>query len=256
MVVINQVYYWFIPMISCFPITSGMTYETVTLSKFLSNGKYFWNQFARFWDLIFTNILFNSSLAGAISWQILSTLVPQVCFDSHFVLGLDFHFFLYAWFLPKKMKDSVFQKLASLNVSFTENVTFQFPEKVMFNTPKKEHFNFSKIAKLISRKDKFQSPENWNIVISQKEHISISENDTIKSPEDDKFQTSENASIVTSPKWHISISKNDTIQSPKNGTFQSPEHNKFQSPGNWNILISRKPDISISRKWHISISQK
>ena len=101
-----------------------------------------------------------------------------MCFDSLFVLGLDLQFFLWAWFLPKKMKDSVFQKLDSSIFSFPENVTFQFPENVMFNPPKKEHFNLSKIASLISRKDKFQSPENWSIVISRKWHISISENDT------------------------------------------------------------------------------
>ena len=202
-----------------------MIYKTVTLSKFLSNGKCFWNQFTKFLGLPFTNSLFNSYLAGCISWQILPTLVvPQVYFDSHFVLGLDFHFFLCAWFLPKKMKDSVFQTLDSLNVSFPENVTFQFPKNVMFNPPKKEHFNLSKIASLISRKDKLQSPENWNNVISQK--------------------------------WHVSISENDTIQSPKNRTFQSPEHNKFQSLWNWSILISRKWDILISRKWHLSISRK
>ena len=34
MEVINQVYYWFIPMTNCFSVTSGMSYETVTLSKF------------------------------------------------------------------------------------------------------------------------------------------------------------------------------------------------------------------------------
>ena len=54
--------------------------------------------------------------------------------------------------------------------SFPETGQFNFfiprkryisiPENVMFNPPKKEHFNLSKIASLISRKDKFQSPEN------------------------------------------------------------------------------------------------
>ena len=43
---------------------------------------------------------------------------------------------------------------------FNENVTLQFPENVMFNPPKKEHFNLSKTASLISRRDKFQSPED------------------------------------------------------------------------------------------------
>ena len=127
-------------------------------------------------------------------------------------------------------------------ISAEDNEGFSFPETGQFNffisrkryisvprkchiqSPPKKHFNLSKIASLISRKDKFQSPENRNIVISQK--------------------------------WHISISENDTIQSPKNGTFQSPEHDKFQSPENWSILISRKWDISISRKLHISISRK
>ena len=154
-------------MTNCFCLTSGMIYETVTLTKFLSDGKCFSNQFAKFRDLTFTNCLFNSQLAGCISWQILSTLgVPQVCFDSLFVLG--FQFFLCAWFLLKKMNNSVFQKQNSSIFSFPENVTFQFPENVMFNPPKKEHFNLSKIASLIFRKDKFQSPEKWSLTISQK----------------------------------------------------------------------------------------
>ena len=183
-------------MANCFSLTSGMIYETVTLSKFLSNVKYFSNQIAKFRDLTFANCLFNSRLGGCISWQILSTLVvPQVCFDSLFVLGLDFQFFLWAWSLPKKMKDSVFQKLDSSIFSFPEKVTFQFPKISCSTPPKKEHFNLSKIASLIFRKNKFQSPENWSIVISRN--------------------------------WYISISENDAIQSPKNGAFQSAEHDKF-----------------------------
>ena len=156
-------------MTNCFSLTSGMIYETVTLSKFLSNVKYFSNKIAKFRYLTFANCLFNSQLAGCISWQILSTLVvPQVCFDSRFVLGLDLQFFLYAWFLPKQMKDSVFQKLDSSIFSLPKNVTFHFPENVMFNPHKKEHFNLLKIAILISWKDKFQSPKNWSIVICRK----------------------------------------------------------------------------------------
>ena len=99
-----------------------------------------------------------------------------------------------------------------------QNVTFQFPENVMFSP---RNFNFWKITSLISRKDKFQSPENW-----------------------------------ISRKWHISISENDTIQSPENETFQSPEDDKFQTPENGSILISWKWDISITRKWHFWVCRK
>ena len=70
----------------------------------------------------------------------------------------------------------------------------------MFNPPKKEHFNLPKMARLISRKDKFQSTENCSIVY----------------PKNDIFQSPEN----------------DTFQSFENGIFRSPEHDPFQSPKN------------------------
>ena len=78
----------------------------------------------------------------------LSNVLAQVCFDSVFVLGLDFQFFLCAWFLPKKMKNSVFQKLDSSIFSFPENATFQLPENVMFNPPEKRKFSSLKTYKL------------------------------------------------------------------------------------------------------------
>ena len=138
MVVINQVCYQFIPTSNYFSLTSGMIHETVTISKFLSNGKYFSNQFAKFLDLTFTNCLLNSQLAGCISRQILSTLVlPQMCFDSIFVLGLDFQFFLCALFLLKKMNDSVFQYLDSSIFSFPENDYISIPRKCHVQSPEK-----------------------------------------------------------------------------------------------------------------------
>ena len=94
--------------------------------------------------------------------------MPQVCFDSHFVLGLDFQFFLCAWFLPKKMKDSVFQKLSSSVFFISRKRYILIPRKWHVQSPEKEHFNPPKMACLISRKNRFQSPENWSIVISRK----------------------------------------------------------------------------------------
>ena len=134
-------------------------------------------------------------------------VVPQVYFDLHLVLELYFQFFLCTWFLPKKRKDSVFQKLNSSIFSFPENVIFQFPENDTFNPPKKEHFNLPKMACLISRKDKFQSPENWSIVISRKWHISISR------------------------KWHISISRERHISiSQKLKYYNFPKMTYFNLP--------------------------
>ena len=89
-----------------------------------------------------------------------------------------------------------FLVLLMLVDSTKENQEFSFPETEEFNFPrktyfifrkryisiprrcsvpgKKEQFNLPGIACLISRKYKFQSPENWSIVISWKWHISIS----------------------------------------------------------------------------------
>ena len=103
-------------------------------------------------------------------------------------------------------------------ISAEENEGFSFPETEQFNffisqkryisvlqkwhieSPEKEYFNLQKMACLMSRKDKFQYPENWNIVISRKLNISISENDTIPSTENGTFQFSEHDKFHPKPK--------------------------------------------------------
>ena len=153
-------------------------------------------------------------------------VVPQVYFDLHLVLELYFQFFLCTWFLPKKRRDSVFQKLNSSIFSFPENVTFQFPENDMFNPPKKEHFNLPKMACLISRKDKFQSPENWSIVISRKWHISISR------------------------KWHISISRERHISiSQKLKYYNFPKMTYFNLPKIVWLNLQKLKHCSSSREF-------
>ena len=90
----------------------------------------------------------------------------------------------------------------------------------MFNPPEKEHFNLLKIASSISLKDKFQSPGNWSIEISLKFHISISENDKIKSPEKEYF----NLPSTT----NFSLPKIEVFQYHENSATQSPETETLQ----------------------------
>ena len=157
------------------------------------------------------------------------------------------------------------------NVTFVIIIHFNLPKMMHFNLPKIAHFNLSKMDIAISRIWHISISQVWHIAISQKRYISISGKWHISIspklkhcsfPKMRYFNLPKMTSFNLPKMTQFNLPKMEVLKFPENEIFQSPENSKFKSSETAMVrityfsgnIIFRKQNISISRKWDVSLT--